>query len=434
MRPPSCCSRPAPRAAQGRVHPRRYLAATGSRPSAGWACGPVTGSGARPRPAGRSRCEKSWLAVELSGAETVIHAGRFEAAQRLELIAGLRPDVPCMSPTEYRLCATRRSAGMTCPACARPSRPGGARRTVGLADAYGSSATATARPRRGGDRHTRRRPARAGVDRQPLPGVNPGPRRRAVRRRPRCRRCSAGYLDDAEATGPARRALAHRRPGREDGEGRLRYGGRRDDVISSSGYRIGPGEVESALRSHPAVRRGRGRRPARSDRGQIVHADVVLSPAQWRPAAGPAGCGACPGNTAPSGRRARWVRRRAAPDDDGQDAAGGVAPNWPPADRFWTGRSPNRAISSCRACPVATPSGDVEPRSEGKRRTRTEVAGTAAGVLAAAFAVARDRRCGLQRGLADVRRTPADLRPPARGVRVRDALPRRRRRQRRVRR
>ena len=41
--------------------------------------------------------------------------------------------------------------------------------------------------------------------------------------------------------------------GTMDGEGYLRFQGRDDDVITSGGYRIGPGEVEDCLLRHPAV-------------------------------------------------------------------------------------------------------------------------------------------------------------------------------------
>ena len=40
---------------------------------------------------------------------------------------------------------------------------------------------------------------------------------------------------------------------REDDDGYLYFEGRGDDIILSSGYRIGPTEVEAALLSHPAV-------------------------------------------------------------------------------------------------------------------------------------------------------------------------------------
>jgi acetyl-CoA synthetase len=38
-----------------------------------------------------------------------------------------------------------------------------------------------------------------------------------------------------------------------DDDGSFRFIGRIDDVISSGGYRIGPGEVESCLVKHSAV-------------------------------------------------------------------------------------------------------------------------------------------------------------------------------------
>jgi acetyl-CoA synthetase len=42
--------------------------------------------------------------------------------------------------------------------------------------------------------------------------------------------------------------------GHRDEDGYFWYRGRADDVITSAGYRIGPGEVEDALLRHPAVR------------------------------------------------------------------------------------------------------------------------------------------------------------------------------------
>lgn len=42
--------------------------------------------------------------------------------------------------------------------------------------------------------------------------------------------------------------------GERDEDGYFWYRGRADDVITSSGYRIGPGEIEEALLRHPAVR------------------------------------------------------------------------------------------------------------------------------------------------------------------------------------
>jgi acetyl-CoA synthetase len=41
--------------------------------------------------------------------------------------------------------------------------------------------------------------------------------------------------------------------GRRDADGHLWYVGRADDVITSAGYRIGPGEIEDCILKHPAV-------------------------------------------------------------------------------------------------------------------------------------------------------------------------------------
>lgn len=55
------------------------------------------------------------------------------------------------------------------------------------------------------------------------------------------------------------------------------YVGRSDDVIKSSGYRIGPFEVESALIEHPAVLETAITAVPDEIRGQIVKATIILS-------------------------------------------------------------------------------------------------------------------------------------------------------------
>lgn len=61
---------------------------------------------------------------------------------------------------------------------------------------------------------------------------------------------------------------------RDDG-GYLWFVGRSDDAIRSSGYRIGPFEVESALLGHPAVQESAVVGSADGIRGMIVTAFVV---------------------------------------------------------------------------------------------------------------------------------------------------------------
>lgn len=63
----------------------------------------------------------------------------------------------------------------------------------------------------------------------------------------------------------------------QDEDGYYWFVGRADDVIKSSGYRIGPFEVESALLEHPAVLECAITAVADEMRGQIVKATVVTT-------------------------------------------------------------------------------------------------------------------------------------------------------------
>jgi acetyl-CoA synthetase len=62
-----------------------------------------------------------------------------------------------------------------------------------------------------------------------------------------------------------------------DEDGYYWFVGRADDVIKSSGYRIGPFEVESALMEHPAVMECAITAVPDPDRGQVVKATIILS-------------------------------------------------------------------------------------------------------------------------------------------------------------
>ena len=70
-----------------------------------------------------------------------------------------------------------------------------------------------------------------------------------------------------------------------DEDGYYWFVGRMDDVIKSSGYRIGPFEVESALMTHPAVVECAVTGVPDSIRGMVVKATVVLR-SDWKDRAG----------------------------------------------------------------------------------------------------------------------------------------------------
>lgn len=62
-----------------------------------------------------------------------------------------------------------------------------------------------------------------------------------------------------------------------DADGYYWFVGRADDVISSAGYRIGPFEVESTLKKHPAVLESAVVASPHAERGEIVKAFIILS-------------------------------------------------------------------------------------------------------------------------------------------------------------
>jgi acyl-coenzyme A synthetase/AMP-(fatty) acid ligase len=228
-----------------------------------------------------------WLAPELAGAEALIHAGRFDPDERLALLVELKPDVLCMSPTEYRLCAKSAGFGRHDLSHVREAVAAGEaldaatvehwREAYGIAvrDGYGQTETGAITGILAGAAPD---PGSMGT---PLPGVVveivDGELCVVPHTLPTL---FSGYWRDEAATA-AKLAGGLWHTGdlvEHDEAGRLIYRGRRDDVISSSGYRIGPGEVESALASHPAVLEVAAVGLTDTDRGQIVHADVVLRP------------------------------------------------------------------------------------------------------------------------------------------------------------
>ena len=85
-----------------------------------------------------------------------------------------------------------------------------------------------------------------------------------------------------------------------DEDGYLWYVGRNDDVIKSSGYRIGPFEIESVLLEHDAVRECAVTGVPDPVRGKAVKATIVLAPG-------------FKGNDDLTRELQKWVKRKTAP-------------------------------------------------------------------------------------------------------------------------
>ncbi|HVD39686.1 MAG TPA: AMP-binding protein [Solirubrobacterales bacterium] len=219
-----------------------------------------------------------FLAPWVTGAAAVIHDGRFDPAERLDFAAALGVDVLCQAPTEYRMLA-RRTQLRPLPKLRRmvsagepldPETIAAFREATGLepADGYGQTETGQVTANLVGE------PVRLGSMGKTLPGMET--------------RIVAGELQLRASSSPtffSRYLDGERFEGewwetgdlvREDEDGYLYFEGRGDDIILSSGYRIGPTEVESALLSHPAVADAAAVAAPDPERGSVVRAIVVL--------------------------------------------------------------------------------------------------------------------------------------------------------------
>jgi acyl-coenzyme A synthetase/AMP-(fatty) acid ligase len=217
----------------------------------------------------------AFVAAWLRGAAALVHDGRFEADERLELLEREQVNVLCMSPTEYRAIAKRGElrplpALRHAVAAGEPLNPEVVltwQQEVGVSvhDGYGQTETGHLTGMPIGP------PVRPGSMGRPLPGFR-------------------AWIDEGElvidpATVPTFYVDGDRdSPWRtgdrvsEDEDGYLWFEGRTDDVIISAGYRIGPFEVESALVAHPAVAEAAAVAAPDEVRGQVVRAVVVLQP------------------------------------------------------------------------------------------------------------------------------------------------------------
>jgi acyl-coenzyme A synthetase/AMP-(fatty) acid ligase len=222
----------------------------------------------------------SFIASWLRGATALLHDGRFDPEERLELAEREGVNVLCMAPTEYRVIA-KRTALRRLPALRSLVAAGEALNPevlrewelatgVPVRDGYGQTETGQLTGNPPGE------PPRPGSMGRPLPGVelqlqdgelvlaDPGSDPTFFLR----------YLDEP----PPPAAEPWRTGDRvvQDEDGYLYFEGRSDDVIISAGYRIGPFEVESALVEHPAVAEAAVVAAPDDERGSVVRAVVVL--------------------------------------------------------------------------------------------------------------------------------------------------------------
>ena len=232
-----------------------------------------------------------FVAPWLCGAAAMICDARFEPAERLDLIDREGVNVVCQAPTEYRMLA-KRVALRPLPGVRRLVSAGEAlnpevieafRQETGLDihDGYGQTETGQITGNLVGE------PVRDGSMGRPLPGfevriagTGEGESGELQVRADSCPTFFTRYLEGDAGEVAARLVDGEWWPtgdvvGRDE-DGYLWYEGRDDDLILSSGYRIGPFEVESALLTHPAVAEAAAVGEPDPERGAVVRAVVVL--------------------------------------------------------------------------------------------------------------------------------------------------------------
>jgi acyl-coenzyme A synthetase/AMP-(fatty) acid ligase len=213
-----------------------------------------------------------FIAPWLRGASALLHDARFDPDERLALIERERVNVLCMAPTEYRVMA-KRTELRAVDSLRRLVAAGEAldpevvrvwREASGLEihDGYGQTETGQLTGMPIGP------PVRPGSMGLPLPGIRLWIEDGELCADPAT--IPTFFLDGGEGTWRTGDRVA------QDEDGYLWFEGRADDVIISSGYRIGPFEVESALVSHPAVAEAAAVAAPDAERGSVVRAIVVL--------------------------------------------------------------------------------------------------------------------------------------------------------------
>ena len=213
-----------------------------------------------------------FIAPWLRGATALLHDARFDPDERLAVLERERVDVLCMAPTEYRVMAKRTELRPVeslrhLVAAGEPLNPEVVRvwrEATGLEihDGYGQTETGALTGMPIGP------PVRPGSMGRPLPGFRLWIEDGELCADPAT--IPTFFLDGGDGTWRTGDRVS------QDGDGYLWFEGRADDVIISSGYRIGPFEVESALVSHPAVAEAAAVAAPDPERGSVVRAVVVL--------------------------------------------------------------------------------------------------------------------------------------------------------------
>jgi len=242
-----------------------------------------------------------WSPIGVSltcGATQLMYNGRFDGSRYLGLLAKHKVTKLCCTPTEYRLFAQipdlsnegiilkdALSAGE--PLNVEPIEAFKGAFGVTIRDGYGQTESVCLVCNLPG------MPVKPGAMGVPTPGSgvvlideegSPVPQGEVgeIALKPDSPAIFDGYWNSPELDAEAFSGGWYRTKdlARMDEDGYLFFEGRADDVILTSGYRIGPFEVEDALVSHPAVVEAAAVASPHRERGEIVKAFIILAEGQ----------------------------------------------------------------------------------------------------------------------------------------------------------
>ena len=264
---------------KGIVHGQRSIAGQRLQAIEWFAAKPGTLAWCTAAPGWSKSARNAFLAPWMCGAAALLHEARFNPHERLEILRSERVATLCQAPTEYRVMAAKGAIGEL-PEIESMIAAGEALDAtvidafqaatgVRIRDGYGQTETNHLAAVRPGDDAPYGSMGRAlsGIGLSIVDGelvVDPATVPTFFLR----------TLDGEPA--PVEKPWHTGDLVREE-NGWLFFEGRRDDIISSSGYRIGPLEVEAALATHPAVSESAVIGQPDPQRGQVVKAVVVLN-------------------------------------------------------------------------------------------------------------------------------------------------------------
>ena len=230
------------------------------------------------------------------GATAFVYNGKFDAKTYLQLIQDYQINVLCCTPTEYRFMAKLDNLSSYKLPYLRSAVSAGEPLNVQVIETFNKYFNITVRDGYGQTENTLIIGALPGMEIQkgsmgkPVPGyrveiineegepVKPGEVGDiAVHRSTPT--LFKEYYKDHERTQQAFRGAWYITgdKAKKDANGYFWYEGRSDDIIISSGYTIGPFEVEDALTKHPLVRECAVVASPDPDRGNVVKAFIVLN-------------------------------------------------------------------------------------------------------------------------------------------------------------